>query len=93
MTRGHTHKQKKMCENYTCLLGRGILLEQKGEKVRKFLMEPGTIAYVGEDSLHRVYNIWDEPVIFIATCRADYEHDYSLLESKGLLDIVTVDDI
>ena len=93
MTKGHTHEQKKMCETYTCLSGKGMLLEQKDEKIQKSLMEPGTISYVGENSLHRVYNIGDEALVFIASCRADYEHDYSLLEDNGFLDTVTADNL
>jgi glucose-6-phosphate isomerase, archaeal len=93
MTRGHIHDPGQMCETYTCLSGQGMLLVQNGKSVKKIFMEPGTIAYIGENSMHRTYNTGEKPFIFMASVRADYEHDYSVLESNGFLDSVTVDDL
>jgi len=93
MTKGHLHIPEQITEAYLCLSGKGMLLEQKDNTVQKTLMEPGTINYVGESSFHRVYNIGNEPLIFYISCNADFEHDYSLLENGGFLDVVTVDDL
>lgn len=93
MTRGHIHKPEVMSETYTCLSGKGMLLVQKDKKIKKIPMTPGTIAYVGPYSMHRTYNTGNEPFIFITSIRADYMHDYSILENPGFVDTVTVDDI
>jgi len=93
MTKGHLHIPEQITEMYLCLSGRGMLLEQKDNNIKKTVMEPGTITYVGESSFHRTYNIGKEPFIFIVACNADFEHDYSLLKDDGFLEIVTVDDL
>lgn len=93
MTRGHIHDPVQMCETYTCLSGKGMLLVQKDKTIQKILMEPGTIAYIGENNMHRTYNTGSKPFIFMASVRADYNHDYSVLEKQGFLDTVTTDDL
>lgn len=88
MTKGHYH-EKEVGEIYYCIKGRGLLVMQsrKGE-VNYLELEKGTIAYVPPNYAHRVVNISDEVLSFLAFYTSDAGHDYKSIEKEGFKVIV-----
>lgn len=83
MTKGHYHAKRSRGEFYLTLAGHGalILMDEK----RKTVFEPmshNTLHYVPSHTAHRVANVGDCPLTFLACWPSDAGHDYEALTKE-----------
>jgi glucose-6-phosphate isomerase len=93
MTKGHFHAILDTAEVYLCLSGRGLILLENPEGDWSYeLLEPGKMAYVPKRYAHRSVNIGKEPFVQFFAFRADANHDYGTIETKGFRKLVVEKD-
>jgi glucose-6-phosphate isomerase, archaeal len=84
MTRGHFHARRDRAEYYATVSGTGLLVlmdEQRNGAVQE--MEPGTTHYIPGRIAHRVVNIGDVPLTFLACWPSDAGYDYATIDEQG----------
>jgi len=90
MTKGHFHKILETGEVYYCLNGRGCMMMENPEgdwEVRE--LKPGCAVYVPPRYAHRSINTSpDETLVTFFAFRADADHDYGTIETKGFRKLV-----
>lgn len=84
MTHGHFHRKRDRTEYYGTVAGQGalILMDEK----RRMRMEPmsaGTLHFIPPNTAHRVANIGNVPLRFVACWPSDAGHDYDSIRSLG----------
>lgn len=79
MTKGHTHTKKNTPEIYTCISGVGILLmvNPLGGHIKADLL-PGLTHVVPDGWFHRVINIGDSDLEFVAVYDPESGHNYGV---------------
>lgn len=84
MTKGHFHAIRNRGEYYSTVLGEGalLLMNEKGE-TRWEPMSPGSLHYIPGNTAHRVANIGESPLTFLACWPADAGHDYGTILREG----------
>ncbi len=86
MTKGHYHEAHDQPEIYFCVKGDGYLLleTRKGEfRVEKWTR--GTISHIPPMWAHRVVNIGNEPLVFVASYHLAAGHEYEPIVNRGFL--------
>jgi|ERR1035437_867011 glucose-6-phosphate isomerase len=84
MTRGHFHLRRDRAEYYITVSGSGMLVlmdEQRRGSVQE--MNPGTAQYIPGRIAHRVVNIGNTPLTFLACWPSDAGHDYATIDEQG----------
>jgi len=84
MTRGHFHARKNRAEYYVAVSGKGMLVlmdEHRHASAQE--MSPGTTHYIPNRIAHRVVNIGDAPLTFLACWPSDAGHDYATIDEQG----------
>lgn len=84
MTHGHFHSKPEAGEFYATISGVGLLVlmdSLRQTKVEKML--PGTLHYISAGLAHRVVNIGDQPLRFVACWPSDAGHDYTSIARDG----------
>ncbi len=85
MTHGHLHLRRDRAEIYSTIRGEGrLILANPDGKCWMQSMQPGTTHYIQGDVAHRVANVGDSQLIFVACWPSDAGHDYGSIVSKGL---------
>jgi glucose-6-phosphate isomerase len=84
MTKGHFHAQRDRAEYYTTVQGQGalILMNEDGRTWYE-PMQPGSVHYIPGRTAHRVANIGDSVLSFLACWPADAGHDYDTIAANG----------
>ena len=84
MTHGHRHAILDRAEFYATVVGRGKLVLCDAEGKRWYEdMSPGSLHYIAGHVAHRVVNIGDVSLRFMACWPADAGHDYDLSKGRG----------
>jgi glucose-6-phosphate isomerase len=84
MTHGHRHSILNRAEFYGTVAGRGMLvLRDEGQPPRYEDMSAGSLHYIPGHIMHRVVNVGDAPLRFIACWPSDAGHDYAVVSSRG----------
>jgi glucose-6-phosphate isomerase, archaeal len=84
MTKGHFHETGDRNEYYLCVRGNGYLMFMNGKReARVEPMNPGSLHYIGAHLAHRVINIGNAPLTFLASWPADAGHDYGSIQQNG----------
>jgi len=84
MTKGHFHAAEDQPEIYFCVKGNGyLLMEAKSGEFRAEEWKPGVISHIPPMWAHRVVNIGDEPLVFVASYHLAAGHDYEPVIEKG----------
>jgi glucose-6-phosphate isomerase len=85
MTHGHRHAVLDRAEFYGTMVGTGILvLRDESGRTRHEEMKPGSLHYIAGKVAHRVVNIGDAPLRFVACWPSDAGHDYTTVAEHGL---------
>ncbi len=84
MTHGHLHAKSDRGEFYATLSGQGalILMNAAGHTWTE-PMKPGSLHYIGGNVAHRVANVGDTPLAFVACWPSDAGHDYGTIREQG----------
>ena len=84
MTHGHRHSIRNRAEFYGTVAGSGrLLLRDEGGRTWHEEMSPGSLHYIAGHVVHRVINIGDVPLRFVACWPSDAGHDYELDGDRG----------
>jgi len=84
MTKGHFHAKRNRAECYITLVGTGALILMDEDRRTAFEpMRPGSVSYVRGNTAHRVANVGDSVLTFLACWPSDAGHDYETIASKG----------
>jgi glucose-6-phosphate isomerase len=84
MTHGHFHDRRNRGEFYSTVRGEGMLVfMDAGERGWAEKMTPGSLHFIPGATAHRVVNIGDNPLRFIACWPSDAGHDYSTIAQHG----------
>jgi glucose-6-phosphate isomerase len=84
MTHGHCHVKRNRTEFYCCVRGSGILiLMDDSRRTWMNRMAAGTINFVPGSTAHRVANVGDSPLTFVACWPSDAGHDYEGIRRSG----------
>jgi glucose-6-phosphate isomerase, archaeal len=84
MTKGHFHEKRDRGEYYVTILGTGMLILMSEHGVaRAQMMTPGSTHYIPGYTAHRVANIGDETLSFLACWPSDAGHDYETIAKNG----------
>jgi glucose-6-phosphate isomerase len=84
MTKGHFHETDNQPEVYHCIKGNGYLLMMNRDgEFHSTPWKPGTITHIPPQFAHRVINIGDVPLIFIAVFHLAAGHDYGMIVERG----------
>ena len=84
MSKGHFHFKRNRSEYYLTVCGKGALILMDETRRTVFeLMTPGSVHYVPSHRGHRVANIGDSVLTFLACWPSDAGHDYDTIASKG----------
>lgn len=84
MTRGHFHNIRERAEYYATVSGTGLLLmmdEQRKAVAQE--MAPGSTHYIPGRTAHRVINVGEVPLRFLACWPSDAGHDYATIDEHG----------
>jgi len=84
MTHGHFHLKRDRSEYYATLDGDGALILM--DERRRAWMEPmaaGSVHFIPPRTAHRVANIGNSPLRFMACWPADAGHDYEIIRNQG----------
>ena len=92
MTHGHCHLKRDRTEFYGTIEGQGaLILMDQYRNTRMELMSPGSLHFIPSNTAHRVANIGDIPLRFVACWPSDAGHDYDSVRGRGfsarLLDV------
>lgn len=84
MTKGHFHRNRNRSEYYITIRGAGALILME-EQRRTFFepMRPGSVHYIPCNTAHRVANVGDSVLSFLACWPSDAGHDYGTIASEG----------
>lgn len=84
MTHGHRHQRRDRGEFYATVSGRGalILMDPAGNTWTE-PMKPGSLHYISGELAHRVANVGDTPLAFVACWPTDAGHDYETIRERG----------
>jgi len=89
MTKGHYHERDDQPEIYFCVKGQGyLILETEEGQFRSERWVPGTISHIPPMWAHRVVNIGDEMLVFVATYHLSAGHNHKPIEERGFAQIV-----
>lgn len=84
MTKGHFHGNRNRSEYYITVQGQGALILMDENRRTVFEpMHPGSVHYIPFNTAHRVANISDSVLSFLACWPSDAGHDYGTIASKG----------
>jgi len=84
MTKGHFHQKRNRREYYITVAGAGALILMDEARHTLFEpMHPGSVHYIPAHTAHRVANIGDTVLAFLACWPSDAGHDYESIASKG----------
>ena len=84
MTAGHFHSKRNRAEYYSTLAGRGaLILMDEARNSRVEWMRPGSIHYIPASTAHRVANIGESCLSFLACWPSDAGHDYESIRLRG----------
>jgi glucose-6-phosphate isomerase len=84
MTKGHFHAKRNRAEYYSTIAGRGaLILMDEDRNPRVEWMCPGTTHYIPGLTAHRVANIGDQQLSFLACWPSDAGHDYRTITLHG----------
>lgn len=84
MTRGHFHAQRNRAEYYITIAGTGRLVlmgEDRYAEVQE--MQLGTTHYIPGSVAHRVVNVGEVPLTFLACWASDAGYDYKTIDEQG----------
>jgi glucose-6-phosphate isomerase, archaeal len=84
MTKGHVHLDRTRSEYYVTLAGAGaLILMDESRRTVVTPMQPGSVRYIPANTAHRVANVGDSVLAFLACWPSDSGHDYGSIASKG----------
>lgn len=84
MTKGHFHADRTRTEYYLTLAGSGaLILMDENRKTRFEPMQPGSLHYIPPRTAHRVANVGDSLLSFLACWPSDAGHDYATVAAGG----------
>ncbi len=84
MTKGHFHVNGSRSEYYVTLAGVGaLILMDEGRRTTVTPMKPGSVHYIPANTAHRVANVGDSVLAFMACWPSDSGHDYGSITSEG----------
>ncbi len=84
MTHGHRHSIRNRAEFYGTVAGQGRLIFRDDAQGTWFEeMTPGSLHYIAGNVAHRVVNIGDQPLRFVACWPSDAGHDYDIAGGQG----------
>jgi len=84
MTAGHFHVKRNRAECYSTVLGRGaLILMDEARNSRVEWMTPGSTHYIPACTAHRVANIGQSHLSFLACWPSDAGHDYETIRLRG----------
>ncbi|MGH9772117.1 MAG: glucose-6-phosphate isomerase family protein [Candidatus Acidiferrales bacterium] len=84
MTKGHFHAKPAKAEYYVTVCGSGaLILMDEGRASRVEWMTPGSVHYIPGRTAHRVANIGEETLSFLACWPSDAGHDYATIATQG----------
>jgi glucose-6-phosphate isomerase len=84
VTKGHFHQKRDRGEYYVTILGIGMLILMSEHGVtRAQMMSPGSAHYIPGYTAHRVANIGEETLSFLACWPSDAGHDYKTIARNG----------
>lgn len=84
MTKGHFHAKRDRGEYYVTAAGRGALILMSENRVTRVqFMKPGTTHYIPGHTAHRVANVGDTVLSFLACWPSDAGHDYQTIAEQG----------
>lgn len=84
MTKGHFHAKRGRGEYYVTAAGRGALILMSEDRVTRVqFMKPGTAHYIPGHTAHRVANVGDTVLSFLACWPSDAGHDYQTIAERG----------
>jgi glucose-6-phosphate isomerase, archaeal len=92
MTHGHFHQKRNRTEYYGTTQGEGaLILMGENRETRMEPMSPGSLHFIPPNTAHRVANVGDVPLRFVACWPSDAGHDYESIRDQGfgarLLDV------
>ncbi len=84
MTKGHFHRNRNRSEYYVTVAGSGaLILMDESRKTVFEPMQPGSVHYIPFNVAHRVANIGDTVLSFLACWPSDAGHDYGTIATRG----------
>lgn len=84
MTHGHFHQKRDRTEYYGTIQGEGaLILMDENRETRMESMSTGSLHFIPPNTAHRVANIGDVPLRFVACWPSDAGHDYGFIRDQG----------
>jgi len=84
MTHGHLHQKRNRTEYYGTAEGTGaLILMDENRKTWMEPMSPGTLHFIPPNTAHRVVNVGEAPLRFVACWPSDAGHDYESIRRHG----------
>jgi glucose-6-phosphate isomerase len=84
MTHGHFHLKRNRTEYYGTIEGQGaLILMDENRETRMELMSAGSLHFIPPNTAHRVANIGNVPLRFVACWPSDAGHDYESIRDEG----------
>jgi len=84
MTKGHFHADRSRTEYYLTFAGKGaLILMDEDRKTRFEPMKPGSLHYIPPNTAHRVANVGESLLSFLACWPSDAGHDYATIAAEG----------
>jgi glucose-6-phosphate isomerase len=84
LTKGHFHSVRNRAEYYVTVRGAGaLILMTEDRKTRMERMRPGSVHYIPGSTAHRVANVGDASLCFLACWPSDAGHDYESIQEHG----------
>ena len=84
MTHGHFHLKRDRTEYYGTVEGEGaLILMDENRETRMEPMSAGTLHFIPPHTAHRVANIGNVPLRFVACWPSDAGHDYESIRKSG----------
>jgi glucose-6-phosphate isomerase, archaeal len=84
MTKGHFHADRSRSEYYLTVAGSGaLILMDENHQTRFESMEPGSLHYIPPHTAHRVANVGDSVLSFLACWPSDAGHNYETIAAEG----------
>ncbi len=84
ITKGHFHAIRNRAEYYITTAGRGaLILMSEDRATRVQFMLPGSAHYIPGHTAHRVANVGDTTLSFLACWLSDAGHDYETIAEHG----------
>jgi glucose-6-phosphate isomerase len=84
MTHGHFHLKRDRTEYYGTVEGNGaLILMDEQRRTRMESMSPGSLHFIPPYTAHRVANVANVPLRFVACWPSDAGHDYDSIRKHG----------